>query len=54
MLVSPFSVLDSPFGTLDAPFCIFPLGWMSRSFGFGTSACGWAFFLLAVRELGCE
>ena len=34
MLISPFSALVCLFSTLDAPFCIFPLGWVSRSFGF--------------------
>ena len=40
MLVSPFSVLDSPFAML--------------VLGCGASVCGWAVFLLEVKELGCE
>ena len=54
MLISLFSVLDSPFG-------IFPLGWVSRSFGFSVlvvpfavSGLGWVVFSLAVRGLDCE
>ena len=47
----PFSALIRPFGTLDAPFCIFPLGWVSRSFGFAVSGFGWAGFSLAVKVL---
>ena len=61
MLVSLFSALDFPFGTLDFPFCIFPLGRVSRSFGFAVlvvpfavSGFGWVVFSLAVRGLGCE
>ena len=61
MLDSTFSVLVCPFGTLDAPFGIFPLGWVSRPFGFAVlvvpfavSGFGWDIFSLAVNELGCE
>ena len=61
MLISLFSALVCPVGTLDAPFCIFPLGWVSRSFGFAVlvvpfavSGLGWADFPFAVSTLGCE
>ena len=35
-----FSALVCPFGTFVVPFCIFPLGWVSRSFGFAASGFG--------------
>ena len=61
MLISLFSVLVLPFGRHDSLFCIFPLGWVSCSFGFSVlvsafaaSVCGWAVFSLAVKGLGCE
>ena len=54
-------MLVLPFGTLVCPFCIFPLGWVSRSFGFAVlvvpfvaSGFGWVVFSLAVKALGCE
>ena len=54
MLISLFSALDFPFGRHDSPFGIFPLGWVSRSFGFAASGFGWGVFSLAVKGLGCE
>ena len=53
-LASIFSALVCPFGTPVVQFCIFPLGWVSRPFGFGTSEFGWVVFSLAVKGLGCE